>query len=69
MAMKYCSAMISKGNIGIKDGVIVGIGKAGNPDTMDITPGLIVGCATEDRGSRGTSCQCRFPGQRKFQPA
>jgi urease subunit alpha len=26
----------------IKDGKIVGIGKAGNPDTMDITPGLVV---------------------------
>lgn len=33
---------IVKGDIGIKDGKIVGIGKAGNPDTMEITPGLIV---------------------------
>lgn len=33
---------IVKGDIGIKDGRIVGIGKAGNPDAMKITPGLIV---------------------------
>lgn len=33
---------IVKGDIGIKDGRIVGIGKAGNPDTMGVTPGLIV---------------------------
>lgn len=38
---------IIKGDIGIKDGNIVGIGKAGNPDTMDITPGLVVGASTE----------------------
>src|ERR1044071_1124559 len=31
---------IVKADIGIKDGKIVGIGKAGNPDTMDsVTPG------------------------------
>ena len=33
---------VVKGDIGIKNGKIVGIGKAGNPDTMRITPGLIV---------------------------
>lgn len=44
---------IIKGDIGIKDGVIVGIGKAGNPDTMDITPGLVVGCATEVVSAEG----------------
>jgi urease subunit alpha len=38
---------IVKADIGIKDGVIVGIGKAGNPDVMDITPGLIIGASTE----------------------
>lgn len=38
---------IVKGDLGIKDGKIVGIGKAGNPNTMDITPGLIVSAATE----------------------
>ncbi len=39
---------IIKGDIGVKDGRIVGIGNAGNPGTMDdITPGLIVGASTE----------------------
>ena len=38
---------VIKGDIGVKDGIIVGIGKAGNPDTMDITPGLIIGAGTE----------------------
>ena len=38
---------IVKGDIGIKDGNIVGVGKSGNPDTMDITQGLIVGTSTE----------------------
>jgi urease subunit alpha len=38
---------IVKGDIGIKDGKIVGIGKAGNPDTMDITPGLVVSANTD----------------------
>ena len=44
---------VVKGDIGIKDGVIVGIGKAGNPDTMNITPGLIIGCATEVVSAEG----------------
>ena len=39
---------IIKGDIGIKDGRIVGIGKAGNPDVMDgVTSGMIVGVTTE----------------------
>mmetsp|Transcript_42049 Transcript_42049/g.63467 ORF Transcript_42049/g.63467 Transcript_42049/m.63467 type:complete len:805 (+) Transcript_42049:811-3225(+) len=39
---------IYKADIGIKDGNIIGIGKAGNPDTMDnIDPKLIVGVTTE----------------------
>ncbi len=39
---------IVKGDIGIKDGMIVGIGKSGNPDTMEgVTPGLVIGAATE----------------------
>jgi urease subunit alpha len=39
---------IVKGDIGIKDGLIVGIGKAGNPDIMDgVHPNLIVGASTE----------------------
>src|SRR3984893_5350095 len=39
---------VVKGDIGIKDGRIVKVGKAGNPDTMDgVDPELIVGAATE----------------------
>ncbi len=39
---------IVKGDIGIRDGRIVKIGKAGNPDTMSgVDPELIVGAATE----------------------
>ncbi len=39
---------IVKGDIGIKDGRIVKVGKAGNPDTMaGIDPALIVGPSTE----------------------
>ena len=39
---------IFKADIGIKDGVIAGIGKAGNPDIMDgVTPGMVVGASTE----------------------
>ncbi|KWX19497.1 urease subunit alpha [Mycolicibacterium wolinskyi] len=40
-------AGIVKCDIGIRDGRIVGLGKAGNPDTMPgITPGLVVGTST-----------------------
>lgn len=39
---------IVKGDIGIKDGRIVRVGKAGNPDTMDgVDAELVVGAATE----------------------
>src|SRR5512141_1343046 len=39
---------IVKADIGIKDGRIRGIGKAGNPDRMaGVTPGLVVGVTTE----------------------
>ena len=39
---------IVKADIGIKGNLIVGIGKAGNPDTMDnVSPNLIVGATTE----------------------
>jgi urease subunit alpha len=39
---------IVKGDIGIKDGRIAKVGKAGNPDTMDgVDPELVVGAATE----------------------
>jgi urease subunit alpha len=39
---------IYKADIGIKDGLITGIGKAGNPDVMaGVTHGMIVGVTTE----------------------
>ncbi len=39
---------IFKADIGIKGGLIAGIGKAGNPDVMaGVTPGMIVGVTTE----------------------
>lgn len=39
---------IYKADIGVKNGNIVGIGKAGNPDMMDgVSPNLIVGSNTE----------------------
>lgn len=39
---------IVKADIGIKDGRIVAIGQAGNPDTMDgVHPDMIIGAATE----------------------
>jgi urease subunit alpha len=45
---------IVKGDIGIKDGKIVGIGKAGNPHTMDgVHPDLICGAATTVRDGEG----------------
>jgi urease subunit alpha len=45
---------IVKADIGIKDGKIIGIGKAGNPDTMDgITPNMIIGASTEVHGGAG----------------
>ena len=45
---------IVKADIGIKDGKIVGIGKAGNPDIMDgVTPGMVVGASTEALAGEG----------------
>ncbi|TFK77276.1 urease [Pluteus cervinus] len=39
---------IYKADIGVKDGVICGIGKAGNPDVMaNVHPALIIGSSTE----------------------
>ncbi len=47
-------AGIVKGDIGIKDGRIVGIGKAGDPNIMDgVTPGLRVGVNTDIRAAEG----------------
>ena len=45
---------IVKADIGIKDGKIVGIGKAGNPDTMDgVQPDMVIGASTEVHGGAG----------------
>lgn len=39
---------IVKADIGIRDGKIVGVGQAGNPDTMDgVSPNMIIGASTE----------------------
>ncbi|KAG5646291.1 Urease [Asterophora parasitica] len=45
---------IYKADIGIKDGIIVGIGKAGNPDIMaNVHPSLIIGSSTEVLAGEG----------------
>lgn len=45
---------IVKADIGIKNGKIAGIGKAGNPDTMDgVSPNMIIGAATELHNGTG----------------
>jgi urease subunit alpha len=39
---------IVKADIGVRDGRIVGVGKAGNPDIMaGVTPGMVIGASTE----------------------
>ena len=48
------STGIVKADIGIKDGKIKGIGKAGNPSVMDgVTPGMTVGASTEALAGEG----------------
>ncbi len=45
---------IVKADIGIKDGRIVGLGKAGNPQTMEgVDPSLVVGANTDVRAAEG----------------
>ena len=45
---------IVKGDIGIRDGRIVGVGKAGNPDILDgVHPALLVGAGTEVIAAEG----------------
>src|SRR5215213_4361605 len=47
-ALEVDSTGIFKADLGIKNGFISGIGKAGNPDVMaGVTPGMIVGVTTE----------------------
>ncbi|EFY86477.1 urease [Metarhizium acridum CQMa 102] len=45
---------IYKADIGVKDGLIVGIGKAGSPDVMDgVTPNMVVGSCTDVIAAEG----------------
>src|SRR3978361_25105 len=45
---------IVKADIAIKDGKIIGIGKAGNPDTMDgVDVNMVIGASTEVHGGAG----------------
>src|SRR6185295_9872473 len=45
---------VVKADIGIRDGRIVGIGKAGNPDLMEgVTPGMEIGPGTEALSGEG----------------
>lgn len=47
-ALVVDSTGIYKADIGVKNGYIVGIGKAGNPDVMDgVSPGMVVGSCTD----------------------
>jgi len=51
-------------NVGIKDGKIVAVGKAGNPATMDgVHPKLVVGAATTVRDAEG---MIATPGGNKY---
>ncbi|WP_158881814.1 urease subunit alpha [Amycolatopsis anabasis] len=45
---------VVKADVGVRDGRIVGIGKAGNPDTMDgVAPELVIGPSTEVLAGNG----------------
>ena len=45
---------IYKADIGIKKGIIAGIGKSGSPDMMDgVTPGMVCGAGTEVMAGEG----------------
>jgi urease subunit alpha len=45
---------VVKADVGVRDGRIVGIGKAGNPDTMDgVHPALVIGPSTEILSGNG----------------
>jgi urease subunit alpha len=45
---------VVKADVGVRDGRIVGIGKAGNPDVMDgVDPALVIGPATEILSGNG----------------
>ncbi|XVQ13463.1 urease subunit alpha [Spirillospora sp. CA-255316] len=45
---------VVKADVGVRDGRIVALGKAGNPDTMDgVHPGLVIGPSTEVLAGNG----------------
>src|ERR1700712_1107538 len=45
---------VIKADVGVRDGRIVALGKAGNPDTMDgVTPELVIGPSTEILAGNG----------------
>ncbi|GAA2576548.1 urease subunit alpha [Actinomadura fulvescens] len=45
---------VVKADVGIRDGRVVALGKAGNPDTMDgVHPGLVIGPSTEVLAGNG----------------
>ncbi|WP_409462345.1 urease subunit alpha [Amycolatopsis sp. GA6-003] len=45
---------VVKADVGVRDGRVVGIGKAGNPDTMDgVDPALVIGPSTEVLAGNG----------------
>ncbi|GLZ53876.1 urease subunit alpha [Actinomycetospora sp. NBRC 106378] len=45
---------VVKADVGVRDGRIVGLGKAGNPDTMDgVSPELVIGPSTEILAGNG----------------
>ncbi len=45
---------IVKADVGVRDGRICGIGKAGNPDTQnDVSPGMTIGASTEIISGKG----------------
>ncbi|WP_433326034.1 urease subunit alpha [Spirillospora sp. CA-294931] len=46
---------VVKADVGVRDGRIVALGKAGNPDVMDgVHPGLVIGPSTEVLAGNGT---------------
>ncbi len=45
---------VVKADVGVRDGHIVGVGRAGNPDTMDgVDPALVIGPSTEVMAGNG----------------
>ncbi|KAI3638244.1 hypothetical protein MIR68_003855 [Amoeboaphelidium protococcarum] len=44
---------IYKADVGVKDGKIRAIGKAGNPSTMKVSPGMVIGVCTEIMSGEG----------------